>query len=188
MYEVEMKAEITEEGYHKFNHLWVQHLTNISQYIDIYYDHKDNRLKDSERELRIRQVLSGQVTTIFVTYKESPFDDLSKSKPEHEVVVDNFETMVKIVEGLGYLEEISLEKACHNYRLHQKGYEYLLTTVFVEELNRYFLEVEIQETDLLGIPSATKAIYDFLESVGIQRHQLTHAYYTDMVSAYRLKK
>lgn len=82
------------------------------QEIDHYYNGVDRDFRDSGEALRLRLVesLDGSAVVtdrpgeplIQMTYKGPKLDNVSMSRVEHQVNIDNFETMLSILSSLGY--------------------------------------------------------------------------------------
>ena len=122
----------------------------------IYYDLKDSSLKNTGKALRLRR--EGE--RIMLTLKLHVRNALAKERTEHEVEVFRFEDMQKVLEGLGYIPWLEMEK-------HRTSYE--LKGIHIE-LDRYygqhacipeFLELEGQDTE---------TIFRCAETLGFSRH------------------
>jgi len=82
------------------------------QEIDYYYNGVDRDFRASGEALRLRLVesLDGSAVVadrpgeplIQMTYKGPKLDNVSMSRVEHQVNIDNFETMLSILSSLGY--------------------------------------------------------------------------------------
>lgn len=115
----------------------------FEDYLDaIYFDTKDNTLKNDNVTLRIRK--EGEKSVI--TSKEkinTQSEKLAKSNIETEVEVSSFEDAEKILKTIGFEEVIRIKKTRTSYTLNNSKIEfdkYLDKYDFVPE----FLEIEAQ--------------------------------------------
>ena len=104
---------------------------------DCYFDDPENKMSSGNNSLRIRRQISAGVEDIILTYKGKRGDSKFKSRPEHQVCVDDYDNMVDILKGLGYEISLSLEKRRQMWLLN--GCEVSLDEL---PLLGYFVEVE----------------------------------------------
>lgn len=183
MYEVELKARLKAGQIEEIKNLIENTYrcnSEICVYHDTYFDNRGQDLMKSERELRLRRITRMMDESIFLTYKEKPFDQLSKSKLEHEVIVSNYDESAAILKLLGYSEDIRLLKHCINYSLEYRSWPILITLVRINELNQDFIEVEVQTEQAELINSIFNVMHEFMLNLNIMPDQLTNEYYTDL--------
>jgi predicted adenylyl cyclase CyaB len=147
MYEVELKT-ILHKGQKEYINKAIIDLFACNWesciYHDTYYDTVNHDFAASERELRLRRILTGSQETILLTYKETPFDKKSKSKNEHEVIVNSYEKADNILKHLGYLTDVSFNKHCQVTQVQYGFYDINITLTDIEELSDAFMEIEVQ--------------------------------------------
>lgn len=153
----------------------------ICDYYDAYFDTANKDFMKSERELRLRRITLNNTETVWLTFKEPPYEDIYKNKIEHEVVVSSYEDTALILNKLGYSEDISFQKKCVNFRTMYGSLDILVTLVTVGEIERDFIEVEEKTTEAGDIPGIYEVLKEVLFSLQVMPDQLTGEYYTDMV-------
>jgi adenylate cyclase class 2 len=151
-----------------------------STYRDTYYDTPDGSLSGSGRELRVRVIEVGATRRAILTYKESPADEASQSKPEHETVVASADVVDVILSALGFVHLVAFEKRCVNYRFAARGRDMLATMVTVSEIDGSFIELETMadEGDLQAALGDVRAV---LSELGVMEDDLTTDTYTGAV-------
>lgn len=150
-------------------------------YNDTYFDTISKDFFKTERELRLRKIITDQAEKVLLTYKDPPFDNLSKSKCEREVKVSSREETSAILGHLGYIEDISFEKHCINFQVKYRSFEILATLVSMSELEQDFIEVEVLTNNTDAITQINEVLHEFLSRLNVAPEQLTNEYYTDMV-------
>jgi predicted adenylyl cyclase CyaB len=190
MFEVELKAKIDKKSenaiHNKLRSLKPYKIEDVV-YEDAYFDTEDRKLSDSGKELRIRKVLSDRHKVI-LTYKDKPFHGESRSKPEYEVAVDNYENIVKILRMLGYTEDIKISKKCTNYSLKYKSHDVMVTIAEIPEIGSSFIELEIQVDSITKANDAMRNLHDITKYLDIPESSLTSEYYTEMMRKIQSKK
>lgn len=154
-------------------------------YNDTYFDSLEEDFVPSEKELRLRRIISEKNETVWLTFKEPPYDDVYKNKIEHEVVVSSYEDTALILNKLGYSADISFQKNCANFRTVYHALEILVTLATVQELKRDFIEVEVKTAEADDITRIYEILNEFLFSLHVMPEQLSNKYYTDMVKRAR---
>ena len=104
---------------------------------DIYFDHENLQLINSDVCLRIRKQTSDSEEKIFLTYKGPKEKENYKKRREIELRISDAESAEKLLTALGYEKEIIVEKERHQWRLG--GCEVLLDNV--KQLGT-FVEIE----------------------------------------------
>lgn len=181
MYEVELKAIIKDKQKILDNlHSLGYHQSENVIYEDVYFD-SDGTFKQSEQELRIRKKQYSARTETVLTYKEAPFDKKTKSKPEYEVILSDFEEAIAIFLKLGYEIVVRFEKRCTIFLIPYKDIMLELALVQITGLDQYFIEIESLVSEPTKTASTLSLLYEFLANLEIQKNQLTAEYYTDIV-------
>lgn len=187
MFEVELKAKIKKREevlilLNKLNPIKTEEV----EYFDTYFDTSKKDFLKSEKELRVRKISNGN-TRVMLTYKNEPFDEISKSKPEYEVLVDNHKNIITILNFLGYKREIQFSKKCLNISLTFNGQSILASLVNVPELGLDFIEVETLVKNLNSTEDAMKNLFALFRYLKIEKSAMTSQYYTDLVRETRNK-
>lgn len=184
IYEVELKAILKDgqiEDIEKILENTYKCNPEICVYHDTYFDTINKDLLKSEKELRLRKITIAQTEKVLLTYKEPPFENISKSKIEHEIRVSSSKEASIILGHLGYIEDISFQKECTNFHVSYRAFEILVTLVKMRELEQDFIEAEVLTDDIDAITQVKEVLHEFLSLLNITPKQLTNEYYTDMV-------
>ena len=180
MYEVELKAKI--ENLDELLSI----LTEISvnpknkKYEDTYFNNETDMVAQ-ERELRVRLIETNGSNKVLLTYKDPPFDDASKSKPEIEVNVSDQKKIVEILLNLGFKIDIQFQKICTIYNFNWNQYDIELTVARVPELNASFVEIETMVSNKNNTAEAFEVLHSLLSHLKIPLSDITNEYYTDAV-------
>ena len=82
--------------------------------VDIYYNSPIRDFRKSDEALRIR-IVNGEIE---FTYKGPKQSSQSKSREEITVKINNFEAMDLILQRLGFIKVLKLEKIRKNYKVN----------------------------------------------------------------------
>ncbi len=133
--------------------------------IDIYFLHPLRDFSESKEALRVRKTSDGK---FFLTYKKigkGPF----KSRKELEVEVSDGNTLITILEALGFKKFLQIEKERKEY-LTKENIKLCLDNV--KDLG-LFLEIEVMNSD----PEKSKRkILDLIKNLGIKSNLITYSY------------
>ncbi|MEH6406167.1 MAG: class IV adenylate cyclase [Leeuwenhoekiella sp.] len=183
MFEVELKALVHNktETIKRLESLSGNSLDKV-RYDDIYFDKEDN-LKKADKELRIREKtnLVTQEKVCKLTFKDAPFDQKSKSKPEFETEITDFNTGIAIFQKLGYVISTQYTKNCLLCDLIYKHQKIEIAVVEISMLKDTFIEVEIQTENQQETAKLFIILYSFLEEIGISKDEVTNEYYVDAI-------
>ncbi|MER7607910.1 CYTH domain-containing protein [Nocardioides sp. NPDC127503] len=181
--EVELKAKVGE----------VEHIrTELERlapgvdetYHDTYYDLADETLTARDQELRVRTVTNDAGSRSLLTFKTSPVEEASGSRPEHETELADPAVADTVLKALGAVEVIAFRKLCRNHRFNAEGREVLATLVEVPEIEGTYLEVETLSPDD-EVEAGLSTIRTVLARLGIGDGDLTKETYTGAVAAAR---
>ena len=189
MYEVELTAIVKNKAdvLQKLK-VFAKEPAHEVTYDDLYFD-KKSELHTQESELRLRKKSypeSGK-TTHWLTLKEAPFDQKTRSKPEFETKITDFEATKVIFEKLGYELVISYAKHCRFYYARFKNLNLEISVVQLPELSDTFIEIEAQTENLEETDAYFDVLYDFLKEIGMSENDLTTLQYQDLVKESRTK-
>jgi len=184
MYELELKARLYK-GQKEHIQEAVTALFECSWdsciYHDTYFDTANRDFAISERELRLRKILTGSQETILITYKEPPFDEPSKSKNEHEITVNSYDEADTILKHLGFINDVSLNKCCQVTQIQYCSYNVNITLTDIVELSDTFMEIEVLTPTLDNKEAIFPILHELLTLLKVSNEQLSNEYYTDMV-------
>lgn len=150
-------------------------------YYDTYFDTVNHDFANTEKELRLRKIVTGDKETFFITFKDPPFDKISKSKNEHEIAVNDYDEANVLLKQLGFIIDISFKKHCHITQIQYCSYKITITLTDIEELPETFMEIEVLTPNSNDVRLIFPILHELLAKLKISPEQLTNEYYTDMV-------
>lgn len=185
VYEVELKARIKdiENLQSKLNVLSTS--TEVAIYEETYFNNEHN-LVAQEKELRLRLIHKNATKSVALTYKDPPFDSTSKSKPEIEVSISDYQDALKLFTNLGFIIDIQFQKHCLIYRFDWHGLAIALTIADVPELGAIFVEIETLVAAKKDTPEAFKKLYALMTDLDIPKSAITNEYYSDAIRSSRI--
>lgn len=184
MFEVEIKARLTHGQY--------QDIENILQrdfqcplmnclYHDTYFDTRNNDLTATGRELRLRRVSGHIQDRVLLTSKEPPFDEITRSKVEHEIEVSSYDEALALVTTLGFTEDVAFQKYCSICSVDYSSYQVGITLVEIAELPEKYIELEILISDAEHVNESMAILHELTTLLHIDPEQITNEYYTNLV-------
>ncbi len=135
--------------------------------VDTYFNHPGRDFAKTDEALRIRRVDGGY----FFTYKGPKLDDLTKTREELEVGVEDFGAIKDILLRLGFFEVLTVEKRRRYFVCNDA----LVMLDDVVGLGR-FVEVEKHADDY-----DPRAIVDFLLSLGVDEADIERRSYLELL-------
>lgn len=164
MIEVEVKLKINsvEDVISKLKELGFSEAEMLRE-TDTYFDNKEGAIRHSDRALRIRETYNynSDNSCCQINFKDKKYDNKSMSRPEFETEVNDAESMIKIINGLGFFP---VEPKVIKKRQILKSSSISACVDTVEGLGN-FLELEIitdseqdRETELKKIESVISAL------------------------------
>jgi adenylate cyclase class 2 len=138
MIEVEVKAHLTDfkEIKIKLSSIGAREVRTEYQE-DIYFNAPHRDFAQTDEALRIRKVTSKGGFEIILTYKGAKLDELSKTREEIEVNIEDLENTKLILEKLGFKPVRPVKKDRIFYTIN----EYIITLDTVHEVGN-FVEIE----------------------------------------------
>jgi adenylate cyclase class 2 len=183
MYEVELKAWLKQPAktLERIRNFQVNSEEQVV-YESIYFD-SEGSLGKEQKELRIRTIKSpdNNILRTELTFKDSPFDLESRSKPEIQIEIPNAEDAIELIQHLGFEIVSRLEKRCSNFSVAYRKSDLLVTIAFIPELDRTYMEVECGTVYGSKIDEQFEKINSFLAEIGINSDDLCNEYYTEMI-------
>ncbi|MFB6168936.1 MAG: class IV adenylate cyclase [Haloferacaceae archaeon] len=137
MYEVELKLRADHEAVRERLAAEGATARGAVRQRDTYYDAPHRDFDVTDEALRIRRVERDETVESRLTYKGPLVDDDSKTRREHETVVEDGETAAAVFEALGFSPAAEVRKRRERFVLDG----YLVTLDAVEGVGE-FVEVE----------------------------------------------
>ncbi len=178
MYEVELKCRADHESLRKkLDEVGADHVDSRTQN-DTYYNAPHRNFADTDEALRIRyeQPADGKAVTK-LTYKGPLVEQESKTREEHETVVEDDQALTGILSGLGFEPAVRVEKNREFYTLDG----YTITLDSVTDLGE-FVEIE-QEADEAEIEPVRERAVDILSSLGLDPSEQIRTSYLGLLLA-----
>ncbi len=136
---------------------------------DIYFNHPCRDFAETDEALRIRRDSDG----FTLTYKGSKIDPETKTRDEIKLRVEDFEKMKEILTRLGFRVAGKVVKRRRIYRSD----EVIICVDWLDELGT-FVELEVESED---IEWAKKKIFEYAESLGLERGESIRKSYLEMI-------
>jgi adenylate cyclase class 2 len=181
MIEVEIKAHITEAEFNDMSNRLVNlefaFSTKVKE-IDIYYKGPDKNYFELGEALRIRssENLVTNEKHSFLTYKGKKLDTISNTRLEHEVGIDNINTMGQIFNILGFTELFTIEKL-RDYYIQD---DFHVCVDYVNNLG-YFIEIEKIISDDSERNSTLVELFLLLNKLGLNNDRLEGKSYANLL-------
>nr|MDO8079118.1 class IV adenylate cyclase [Candidatus Freyarchaeota archaeon] len=175
MIEVEIKCpindseEIAEKLIRKVNAKFVK---TVSQK-DFYLQHPSRNFEETDEAIRIRDSDEGTQ----LTYKGPKIDALSKTREELCVYVDNFETILKIFERIGFLPIAKVVKS--RIIFHIEG-SIIASVDKVQDLGN-FIELESEAKDYTQVEAKREELFSILDKLGLSRENTERKSYLELI-------
>lgn len=149
---------------------------------DLYFDKQDHQIKNSDSALRIRS--SKNITlnqnTYFLTYKGPKLDQVSNTRKEVEIQIEDAEKCKEILNSLGYSLVYPVIKTRQYFHLDK------ITACLdqVENLGT-FLEMEVIVPSEYEREKALEQLFTLLDKLGYQRESIVKTSYLSMLQLQR---
>jgi adenylate cyclase class 2 len=162
MYEVELKLPADHDSLReKLDDLGADHVDSRTQN-DTYYNAPHREFAETDEALRIRHETTDHSEAVTkLTYKGPLVEAESKTREEHETVVDDDQALTGILSGLGFEPAARVEKDREFYVLD--GYTISLDSV--TDLGE-FVEIE-RETTEAEVERVREGAVDLLAELGL---------------------
>lgn len=160
MYEVELKVAADHERVReRLTALGADPVRNVVQ-TDTYYDAPHRDFAETDEAVRVRREREDDRETVKLTYKGPLVEAESKTRREHETVVEDAAAIEGILEGVGFSPAFTVEKERTFYRYDG----YTVTLDDVTDLGE-FVEVE---TEAEAVESAREGAIAVLRELGLE--------------------
>ncbi|MCQ6253708.1 class IV adenylate cyclase [Methanocaldococcus sp.] len=174
MIEIEIKVKIDnkDEIIEKLKKLGFKFIKKKFQE-DIYFNGSNRDFKKTDEALRIRD----DNGTFFITYKGPKLDNISKTREEIEVKIEDKEKMRLILKKLGFKEVPPIRKIREIYK---RG-DIIASIDNVEGLG-IFLELEksISDSEITKKDEILNELLDLLKSLNISKDKIIRKSYLEL--------
>lgn len=188
--EIEVKIQLNQDELENFQEWLIKHTEykgeeqHTEYYLDnpqrsFYFDDKAKGFRDALGSLRIRRTLKDDKFKDSYCYKYRHLDpETGKTthRDEHELVVENADTMLDIMTCLGYTERITIEKT---RKLFATG-DFEVCIDDVKNIGT-FVEVELKKNDV-EVKEGLALIYSFLKNHGLIKFKQYDRSYVHMIT------
>ena len=166
MIEVEVKAHVTSFSDIKSKLKEIGAIKSDKEHqIDTYFNNINLRdFEKTDEALRIRKTtINDSESKIILTYKGAKIDNISKTRKEIEVTIEDFEKMNSILENLGFKAVADVEKYRTTYLINN----YILSLDQVHKVGK-FIEIEktILDSEKFGLE--LDEIFKLFKKLGIE--------------------
>ncbi len=166
MIEVEVKAHVNdfEDVKKKLNEIGAEKI-KIEHQKDTYFNNPPYRdFEKSDEALRIRNTtINNGKSQIILTYKGPKLDDVSKTRKEIEVSVEDSENTGLILENLGFKPAANVEKDRTTYLFN----EFIVSLDKVHKVGN-FVEIEKEMAEDEDFKEALENIFKIYKKLGIE--------------------
>lgn len=144
---------------------------------------------DSDEALRIRKSieynneskLKTKKETCYITYKGKKLDQISKSRQEIELKLDDAKSMKKILSILGFREILTVKKERELYKFEYKNNKIEGLIDYLPVLDTYFLEVEVIAQFDEELKEKRELLFDFLSIFGYTKKESIRKSYLELI-------
>ena len=188
MIEVELKAKVERDEIldivRKLENLGFKRCSKMEE-IDTYFNGIDRDFRETDEALRVRKTvdLTGNVK-YYLTYKGPKIDNISKTREEYQVVVNDGDVAKVILEKLGFKPLPPLKKIREIYKNSEN------ITVSIDEVEGigYFVEFEKTVDSEGEREEAIKDLMDLIKSLNINERRLIRLSYLELRDMYEKEK
>ncbi|HID47383.1 MAG TPA: class IV adenylate cyclase [Methanococcaceae archaeon] len=188
MIEVELKVRLNEEEVlnlpDKLKKLGFRRHGKEEE-IDTYFNGIDRDFRKTDEALRVRKSMDLERgdTRYYLTYKGPRMDEISKTREEYQVGVEDGETLEVILEKLGFKKVLPIRKLREIYR---RG-DIVVSLDKVEGIG-YFAEFEKTVKSPSEKEDAIKELMDIIRSLNIGEERLVRSSYLELRDNYEKER
>ncbi|MFW9972469.1 MAG: class IV adenylate cyclase [Candidatus Odinarchaeota archaeon] len=192
MIEVEIKIQILNhelmiKKFEENNGVYKLSLIHEDTYFNMTKGLRD--FKKTDEALRLRKSvefdkkakIKKRVINKFITYKGKKLDPSTKTRKEHEIKIEDIDTMKLLLKELGFEEIITIKKERELYEFEFKNYYIEALIDYIPILNQYFLEVEFLLDSPENLENSKEILFDFLNSLGIKKEESIRKSYLELI-------
>lgn len=164
MIEVEVKAHVNDfrRVKIKLQNLGAKKLKSEHQE-DVYFNAPHRNFAQTDEALRIRKIPTKNGLKTILTYKGAKINDISKTRKEIEVNIENAESTTKILENLGFNPIKTLKKDRVIYLFN----EFIISLDKVYEVGN-FVEIETTHEEGDNFQESLDEIFNIYHKLGIK--------------------
>ncbi|MFX0081923.1 MAG: class IV adenylate cyclase [Candidatus Hodarchaeota archaeon] len=192
MIEVEIKVRIPDpalmrrkfeenKGSYKFSLLHEDTYYNMPKGLrDFKQTDEALRLRKSSRFDKTNRE-KNQDLEYYITYKGKKIDNLTKTRKEIDIKIEDIKKMKKILETLGFQEVFTVKKERELYEFDFGNYHIEALIDYIPILEQYFIEVEYLSNSKVKISESKELLFNFLSSFGIQKENFITKSYLELI-------
>lgn len=165
MIEIELKGYADDKVFERVRRSFTFMRKEVHE--DIYFNHPCRDFSETDEALRIRIKRFNGHFEAFLTYKGPKIDNLSKSRKEIEVSIEDVDTYLELLSLLGFREVLTVKKTREKYYV-EKGVTVTLDEV--EGLGK-FVEIEKLAKDEKEVQREVPRLMEILKSLGIEKFE-----------------
>lgn len=192
MIEVEIKIRISDpismrkkfelnQGVYKFSLI----------HEDIYFNMPKGLrdFKQTDESLRLRKSLkfnrkiNSEIvnTEYFITYKGKKIDNLTKSREEIDIKIENIIKMKNLLSSLGFQEVLTVKKERELFHFQYRNYNVEALIDFLPDLGEYFVEFEYLLDSLEEIAESREMLFEFIGKFGFNKEDSIKKSYLELI-------
>lgn len=145
---------------------------------DLYFDNQDHQIKNSDSALRIRssENITLNQNTYFLTYKGPKLDQVSNTRKELEIQIEEGQKGKEILMSLGYSLIYPVIKTRQHYQLGK-------ITACLDQVENLgiFLEMEVIVPSECEKENALEQLFSFLQKLGFRPEDVVKTSYLTML-------
>ncbi|MFX1488407.1 MAG: class IV adenylate cyclase [Promethearchaeota archaeon] len=192
MFEIEIKVRVSDpdlirrklENHHGSYKFFLTHK-------DIYYNMPKSLrdFKKTDEALRLRTSIrydkknkyNPQEIDYFLTYKGKKIDELTKSREEIEIKIEDFEKMREILELLGFQEVLTVMKERELYEFKLNDHKITVLLDYIPILKQHFIEAEYLTELNEDIAESRERLFSFLNLLGMNKKDSIRKSYLELI-------
>ncbi len=192
MFEVEIKVQIPnpvriKEKFKENQVVYEFSLIHEDTYFNMPKGLRD--FKQTDEALRLRKSIKfnkknprkKQEIEYYFTYKGKKLDNLTKTRKELDIRIDNLDKTKELLNLLGFQEVLTVQKDRDLYKFEFKNYEIKALIDYLPILKQFFLEVEVLSDTEEGIDESRNVLFEFLNLIGISKDQSIKKSYLELI-------
>jgi len=178
VYEVELKLRVDHESLREALTAAGADRVESRRQVDTYYDAPHRSFAETDEALRIRREEESDGDDVTkLTYKGPLVEAASKTREEHETVVDDDEALQGVLAGLGFEPAATVAKD----RTYYSFEEYTVVLDVVDGLGEFVeIEREVPESE---VEAAREDAIDLLEQLGLDPNEQIRTSYLGLLLA-----
>ncbi len=193
MIEVEIKVQISdpEKMRQKFESL--RGVYKISLFHEDTYFNMPKELRDfkkTDEALRIRKSIGfnknnpdePKRTIYFITYKGKKIDNITKTRKEIEIKIEEGQSFIELLKILGFQEIFTVKKERELFDFNFKNQKIEALIDYIPILKNYFIEVEYIAESKEKIEGARNLLFNFLKDLGFKKEESITKSYLELIA------